>query len=191
MQKSRCVCETLTMPTAATKSKKAIFRTKMKVKVTRSLTLWPWKGHYYRSMQAKYEVSTSNSSKVIGNFKADNRQTNKQTDRQTNRQDKNNMPPIIRSGGIKITFKINNFTWWEFFCKELWHCTFVDYAQHFCSSVPLFKSWKNLATVLSVGVFCSVRTMCNNNSWLCVKQIKVRKSWISLNTLIFCQFYCA
>ena len=29
------------------------------------------------------------------------RQTNKQTDRQTNREDKNNMPPIIRSGGIK------------------------------------------------------------------------------------------
>ena len=31
-------------------------------------------------------------------FKVDNRQTNRQTDR----QDKNNMPPIIRSGGIKI-----------------------------------------------------------------------------------------
>ena len=28
--------------------------------------------------------------------------TDKQTDKQTNRQDKNNMPPIIRSGGIKI-----------------------------------------------------------------------------------------
>ena len=28
--------------------------------------------------------------------------TDKQTDRQTNRQDKNNMPPIIQSGGIKI-----------------------------------------------------------------------------------------
>ena len=34
-QKSRCVCETLTMPPAATKSKKAIFRAKVKVKVTR------------------------------------------------------------------------------------------------------------------------------------------------------------
>ena len=36
---SRCVCETRTMPPAATKSKKAIFRAKVKVKVTRSLTL--------------------------------------------------------------------------------------------------------------------------------------------------------
>ena len=56
-------------------------------------------------MHAKYEVSVSNGSKVIANVKVDNRQTNKQTnkqtDRQTNRQDKNNMPPIIRSGGIK------------------------------------------------------------------------------------------
>ena len=57
-------------------------------------------------MHAKYEVSTSNCSKVIANVKVDNRQTNKQTNRQTNkqtnRQDKNKMPPIIRSGGIKI-----------------------------------------------------------------------------------------
>ena len=56
-------------------------------------------------MHAKYEVSTFRGSKVIANVKVDNRQTNKQTDRQTNkqtdRQDKNNMPPIIRSGGIK------------------------------------------------------------------------------------------
>ena len=36
-------------------------------------------------------------SKVIVEVKVDNRQTDKQTDR----QDKNNMPPIIRSGGIK------------------------------------------------------------------------------------------
>ena len=52
-------------------------------------------------MHAKYEVhvSTSNGSKVIAKVKVDNRQTNKQTDR----QDKNNMPPIIRSGGMKIT----------------------------------------------------------------------------------------
>ena len=53
-------------------------------------------------MHAKYEVSTSNGSKVIANVKVDNRQTDRQTNRQTNRQDKNNMPPIIRSGGIKI-----------------------------------------------------------------------------------------
>ena len=49
-------------------------------------------------MHAKYEVSISYGSKVIAKVKIDNRQTNKQT----NRQDKNNMPPIVRSGGIKI-----------------------------------------------------------------------------------------
>ena len=38
-KKSRGVCETLTMPPAATKSKKAIFSAKVKVKVTKSLTL--------------------------------------------------------------------------------------------------------------------------------------------------------
>ena len=44
-------------------------------------------------MYAKHEVSISYGSKVIANVKADNRQTN--------RQDKNKMPPIIRSEGIK------------------------------------------------------------------------------------------
>ena len=48
-------------------------------------------------MHAKYEVSISYGSKVIAKVKVDNRQIDKQTDR----QDKNNMPPIIRSGGIK------------------------------------------------------------------------------------------
>ena len=41
-------------------------------------------------MHAKHEVSISYGSKVIANVKVDNR------------QDKNNMPPIIRSGGIQI-----------------------------------------------------------------------------------------
>ena len=58
-------------------------------------------------MHAKYEVPNSNGSKVIAKVKVDNRQTdrqtNRQTDRQTDREDKNNMPPIIGSGGIKIT----------------------------------------------------------------------------------------
>ena len=57
-------------------------------------------------MHAKYEASTSNGSKVIANVKVDNRQTDKQTDGQTNRQDKNKMPPIILSGGIKISLHI-------------------------------------------------------------------------------------
>ena len=52
-------------------------------------------------MHAKYEVSISYGSKVIVKVKVDNRQTDRQTNRQTDRQDKNNMPPIIRSGGIK------------------------------------------------------------------------------------------
>ena len=75
-------------------------------------------------MHAKYEVSASNGSKVIANVKVDNRQTNKQTnkqtDRQTNRQDKNNMPPIIRSGGIKIAasyIQIGNSESAKFFAK--------------------------------------------------------------------------
>ena len=68
-------------------------------------------------MHAKYEVSTSNGSKVIANVKFDNKQTNKQTDKQTdkqtNRQDKNNMPPIIRSGGIKMPLMMpNNLEMW-------------------------------------------------------------------------------
>ena len=54
-------------------------------------------------MHAKYEVSISYGSKVIAKVKVDNRQIDKQTDKQTDRQDKNNMPPIIQSGGIKST----------------------------------------------------------------------------------------
>ena len=47
-------------------------------------------------MYAKDEVSISYGSKVVANVKVDNRHW------QTDRQDKNNMPPIIQSGGIKI-----------------------------------------------------------------------------------------
>ena len=82
------------MPPAATKSKKAIFSTKVKVKVTRSLTLVSFE----RASLVEYacqiwSLYTSNGSKVIAKVKVDNKQTD--------RQDKNNMPPIIRSGGIK------------------------------------------------------------------------------------------
>ena len=55
-------------------------------------------------MHAKYEVSISYGSKVIAKVKVDNRQTHRQTDK----QDKNNMPPIIWSGGIKIGFFVGN-----------------------------------------------------------------------------------
>ena len=41
--------------------------------------------------------------KFIAKIKVDNRKTNRQTDRQTGQ---NNMPPIIRSGGIKIILYI-------------------------------------------------------------------------------------
>ena len=47
-------------------------------------------------MHAKYKASISYCSKVQANVKVHNRQTN--------RQDKNNMPPIIRYGGIKKFF---------------------------------------------------------------------------------------
>ena len=77
-------------------------------------------------MHAKYEVAISYGSKVIAKVKVDNRQTNKQTNRQTNkqtdRQDKNNMPPIIRSGGIKG-------------CNLMHGLNFVN--------IRLFKGWLN------------------------------------------------
>ena len=78
------------MPLAATKSKKLFL-------ASRSQGHWPWchlKGHHKWSMHAKYEVSISYGSKVITNVKVYNRQTDW--------QDKKNMPPIIRSGGIKM-----------------------------------------------------------------------------------------
>ena len=39
------------------------------------------------------------------------------TDKQTDRQDKNNMPPIIRSGGIKRT-RSNSILWWNPFYQQ-------------------------------------------------------------------------
>ena len=50
-------------------------------------------------MHAKYEVSTSNGSKVIVNVKVDNRQTNK--------QDKNNMPRSFRGHKNAVSAELN------------------------------------------------------------------------------------
>ena len=65
------------------KVKKAIFSFKVKVKVTRSLTLVSFKGCHEWSMHGKYEVSISYGSKGIAKVEVDNRQTNKQADKQT------------------------------------------------------------------------------------------------------------
>ena len=54
-------------------------------------------------MHAKYEVSISYGSKVIAKVQVDNIQTGKQTE--------NNMPPNIRSGGIKIKQLLHNLNY--------------------------------------------------------------------------------
>ena len=95
-KKSRGVCETLQYAPGGNKVEKAIFSFKVTVKVTRSLTLVSFERASFWSMHAKYEVSISYGSKVIAKVKVDNRHW------QTDRQDKNNMSPIIQSGGIKI-----------------------------------------------------------------------------------------
>ena len=59
-------------------------------------------------MHTKYEVSTSNGSKVIANVKVDNRQTDRQTNKQTGQKQyapdhsirgHKNMPQMIQTGG--------------------------------------------------------------------------------------------
>ena len=63
------------------------------------------KGRHWWIMHTKYEVSISYGSKVIAKVKVDNRQTNKQTEIQKkNQTGRNNIPPIIRSRGIKRDF---------------------------------------------------------------------------------------
>ena len=74
-EKSRCVCETLQYAPGGDQVQKAISSFKVKVKVTRSLTLVSFEGHHKWSMHAKYEVSISYGSKVIAKVKVDNRQT--------------------------------------------------------------------------------------------------------------------
>ena len=60
------------------------------------------KGLITRNLHVKNESPTTYGSRDIVKVKVDNRQTDKQTNRQTDRQDENNMPPIYRSGDIKI-----------------------------------------------------------------------------------------
>ena len=72
------------MPPAATKSEKAIFNFKVKVKITRSLTLVSFE----RASLVEY-VCPIWSLYLL--------------------QFKNNMPPIIRSGGIKMEYWNENF----------------------------------------------------------------------------------
>ena len=83
-------------------------------------------------MHAKYEVSIPFNSKVIAKVKVDHRQTDKLTDRQkTDRQDKNNMPLIIRSGGInkKILPQAICVIW-----KNMYSC--------YCMSVQTYYVYK-------------------------------------------------
>ena len=85
-QKSRCVCETLRYALGGNKVQKAMFSFKVKVNVTRSLTLVSFERVSLVEYACQYEVAISYGSKVIAKVKVDNRQTDKQTDRQTNRQ---------------------------------------------------------------------------------------------------------
>ena len=73
-------------------------------------------------MHAKYEVSISYGSKVIAKVKVDNRKTV----RQTNRQDKNNMPPISRSGGIKNNISIIRIALHDRGAVKNCHCLNLD-----------------------------------------------------------------
>ena len=89
-------CETLQYAPGGNKVEKAIYSFKVKVKVTRSLTLVSFE----RAPLVEYAWSL-----YLLRFKCYNEGYSwQQTNRQTNRQDtdKNNMTPIIRSGGIKI-----------------------------------------------------------------------------------------
>ena len=81
-------------------------------------------------MHAIYEVSISNGSKVIVKVKVDNRQTDKQTDG----QDKNNMPLIIRSGGIKISGE----TWFP--GKICFFAQYILKANYFAEGINKMKA---------------------------------------------------
>ena len=89
-KKSRGVCETPQYAPGGNKVEKAIFS----FKVTRSLTLVSFE----RASLVEYACQIW--SLYLLRFKSYSEGYSWQ---QTNRQEENNMPPIIRSGGIKIT----------------------------------------------------------------------------------------
>ena len=101
-----------TLPPAVTKFEKAIFSSKVKVKVIKLLIMVHLKGHQL-SMHIKYEISICNGSKVVVKVKVDNRRTN--------RQDKNNIPLIIRSGESKMLKKRMFETNCPIFCIVMYH----------------------------------------------------------------------
>ena len=102
-QKSRCVGETLRYAPGGNKVQKAIFSFKVKVKVTRSLTL-VW---FERASLVEYECQ-------ICSFYLLRLTTDRQINRRTDRQEKKNMPPIIRFGGKKNHFKCCQQSLWLF-----------------------------------------------------------------------------
>ena len=88
------------------KVQKAIFSFKVKVKVTRSLTLVSFERVSLEELEARYEVSISYGSKVTAKVKVDNRQTNRQTDRQTNRTGQKQYAPdnsILGHTNLKLS----------------------------------------------------------------------------------------
>ena len=169
IEKSRGVCETLQYapppPPPATKLEKSFLSFKVKVKVTRSLTLESLERASL--VDAKYEVSISYGSNVIAKVKVDNRQTDKKTDR----QDKKNAPDHSIRGHKKrwaLTLtssegfhKLSIHTWqmWSLYPLRIksngkgWSfCTTDRQAKTRCSHIP-FWGHKNLEwnqSILSV-----------------------------------------
>ena len=107
-RKSRGVCETLQYAPSGNKVEKAIFSFKVKVKVIDLGVIWKdiISGVCMPNMKSlSLAVQKLYRRLKLTTDRQTNKQTNRQTNKQTGRQDKNNMPPIIRSGSIKITIQ--------------------------------------------------------------------------------------
>ena len=107
-------------------------------------------------MHAKYEVSISSSSKVLGKVKFDNRQT---------RQDKNNMPPIIQFEDMinnitrQFTFQLwfhicqlDHEAWWAEgdFWSKIAHHMYI-YTSHYWS-LPLYTAYMQISYLWKLKV---------------------------------------